>query len=175
MRRRLCHWLTLACLCAFPVIALGQAGMHQVKVGPYGDQVRIIDALATPAANGYKLQSLIVDIMPAKNKRDQPLAVHVDLTATVRDMQTGKKDQQALVLRWAANGDFEVKCDGKWTKQDATKFATVVDTVKAVISNVPLDQKAPTDVTLPAEVEQRVSNLLESLAASDLPCIRKVN
>ena len=112
MRRRLCHWLTLACLCTFPVIALGQAEMHQVKVGPYGDQVRIIDALATPAANGYKLQSLIVDITPAKNKRDQPLAVHVDLTATVRDMQTGKKDQQALVLRWAANGDFEVKCDG---------------------------------------------------------------
>jgi hypothetical protein len=173
MHRCARRWLTLACLLAFPLVALGQEDLHQVKVGPYGDQVRIIDAVATPAANGYKLQSLIVDLTPAKNKKDPPSVVHVDLTSTVRDMQTGKKDQQALILRWSASGEFEVKCEGKWTKQDAAKFVTVVETVKALISSLPLDKKAPTDVTLPAEVEQKVSALLESLPASELPCVRK--
>jgi hypothetical protein len=45
MRRHTFNWLTLVWLGAASVIALGKQELHQVKVGPYGDQVRIIDAM----------------------------------------------------------------------------------------------------------------------------------
>ena len=168
-------WLAFACLCFFPAIALGQERITTVKVGPYGDQVRIIVALIDPSPDGYKMQSMIIDLTPAKNKGDQPLSVQVDLTSTVRSLSTGKKQQYILLMRWKGPGEVELKCEGKWAKQDQTAPARVVETVKAVVENVPLNTKTPTDVTLPQEIGQRVSAALDSLGGKDLPCVRDIH
>jgi hypothetical protein len=168
-------WLALVGLCFLPVATSGQERIHQVKVGPYGDEIRIIDAVIEPAPEGYKMQSMIIDVKPAKSKKEPPQSVQVDLTSTVRSLKTGKKEQQILVLRWKATGELEFKCDGKWVKQDASTAATIIETVKAVIENVPLDAKTPTEVTLPQEIEQRVSAALDGLGSKDLPCVRDVH
>lgn len=167
--------LALALFCLCPAIALGQEKIRTVKVGPYGDQVRIVVTLIDPTADGYKMQSLIIDLTPAKNKGEQPSSVHVDLTSTVRTVGTGKKEQQILVLRWQGTGEAESKCDGKWTKPDGTETAQIVETVKAVIGKVPLATKTPIDASLPEELEQKVAAVLDSLRSKTLPCVRVTN
>lgn len=61
--------LALALFCLCPAIALGQEKIRTVKVGPYGDQVRIVVTLIDPTADGYKMQSLIIDLTTGEEQR----------------------------------------------------------------------------------------------------------
>ena len=161
--------------CLVTTLALGQERVRTVKVGPYGDQVRIVVALIEPAPDGYKMQSLIIDLTPAKTRNEPPSAVHVDLTSTVRTLSTAKKEQQILIMRWQGAAGVELRCDGKWVKQEGAETAQIVETVKAVIAKMPLETKALIDATLPEELEQRVGAALNSLSSKSLPCVRVSN
>jgi hypothetical protein len=163
----------LVCLCLVPVAASGQERIRKFMVGPKDDQVRVVIAFAEPSEEGYKLQSMIIDLTPVKDKKEQPAAVHVDLTSTVRSLATGAKKQKILILRWNKAGELELKCAGQWKKQEAVaSIEKIVTTTKAVIGAVPLDAKAPTEVTLPKDLEQKISSILDSLFTEDLPCLR---
>ena len=163
----------LLCFSLMPAGASSQEQTKQVMVGRHGDQVRVVVAFMNLTEEGYKLQSLIIDLSPARNSKEPPSSVQVDLTSTLRSLATGKKQQQILVLRWKKPGELELKCEGKWAKRDMTAALNeIVETTQAVIRSVPLDAKSPTEVTLPPEVEQKVTALLDSLKTADLPCLR---
>jgi hypothetical protein len=142
-------------------------------VGPNGDQVRVVVAFIDLSEDEYKMQSMIIDLTPVKNREEQPSSVQVDLTTTVRSLSTGEKKQKILLLRWNKTGEIELRCSGKWVKQDTGAVpGKIIEAIKAVIQNVPLDTKAPTDATLPQEVEQKVSSALNALNTEALPCIK---
>lgn len=163
------------CLCVLPAGVFCQEKIKQIRVGPYGDQVRIVVAFVEPSEETFKMQSLIIDVEPVKNKNQQPSSYLVDLTSTVRTLSTGAKNQKILVLRWNKAGEIETKCDGKWTKQNnAADFKQVIEVVKSVVQSVPLDAKSPTEATLPPEVEQKVTSILAALDTQNFPCLRNV-
>lgn len=166
----------LMCLCLMPVSGLCQGRIRKVMVGPKDDQVRIIVAFIEPTQESYRMQSMIIDLSPVKNRKEQPSFFQIDLTSTVRSLSTGEKKQKILLLHWKKTGEIELKCDGKWAKQDASSaIDNIVEVTKAVIQNIPVDMKTPTEVTLPQEVEQKVSSVLNSLDAENFPCLRNLN
>ena len=126
------------------------------------------------AEDSYKLQTMIIDINPVKNKKDEPNSYYVDLTTTVRSLTTGNKNQKILVIRWQKSEEVEVKCEGgKWVKESAgPELNKIVDTIHAVVQNSPLDAKKVTEFTLPQSVEQNVTAALDGLKTSSLLCIR---
>ena len=166
----------LLCLCLVSATALSQERIRKVMVGTNGDETRIVIAFMEPAQEMYRLQSMIIDMTPVKNRNEQPSSVHVDLTSTDRSLATGEKKQKILLLRWTKAGELELKCDGKWVKHDTgAAIDKIVETTKAVIQSVPVDAKAPTEVTLPQELEQKVSLILNSLYTENIPCLRDVH
>jgi hypothetical protein len=166
----------LICLCCLGGTALSQGRISQVKVGPRDNQTSIVVAFIEPTEASYKMQSMIVDFGQMKSRKEQPASFQVDLTSTVRALSTGAKQQKILVLRWKKPGDFELKCDGKWVKQEASPILTnIVDVTQALIDNVPIDAKKPTDATLPQDVEQKITALLNSLDTQKYPCLRSAN
>ena len=142
--------------------------------GPTNGQYRILVAFIAATDESYKMQSLIIDIDPVKNKKDQPTSYYADLTTTVRSLTTGDKDQKILVIRWEKAGDVEVKCDGgRWAKESTgPELDAIVDLIKEVVRNSPLDAEKPEEFTLPSAVEQRITATLNSLPKSSLKCIR---
>jgi hypothetical protein len=163
----------LLLLCLMPVGALSQERVRSVMVGPRGDQTRIVIALIEPNDKGYKMQSMIIDIAPIKNRNEMPTSAQVDLTSTDRFLSTGQKDQKILLLRWKKAGEIELKCEGKWEKQDKNAaIDKIMETIKAVIGAVPLDTKKTTEVTLPTEIEEQVTSLLNALHTEEFPCVR---
>jgi hypothetical protein len=166
----------LICFCFFVGTALSQERITQVKVGPYDNGTRIVVAFVESTETSYKMQSMIVDFGQVKSRKEQPASFQVDLTSTVRALSTGAKQQKILVLRWKKPGDFELKCDGKWVKQEASPMLTnIVDVTQTLIDNVPVDAKKPTDATLPQDVEQKIISLLNSLDTQKYPCLRSAN
>ena len=166
----------LASLCFLPITALSQERMVNSRVGPYGDQTRLVIALTDPTPAGYKLQSMIIDVSPAKNKQDEPSAVQLDLTSTLRSLSTGAKQQKILILRWQSAGGLETRCDGKWTKQKTgPALEKIIALTKAVIETVPLDAKAPTEFKLSLELEQQIYLMFDSLGTEKLPCLRDLH
>jgi hypothetical protein len=163
----------LLLLCLVPVGALSQERVRSVMVGPRGDEIRIAVALIEPNDKGYKMQSMIIDIARIKNKNEMPTSAQVDLTSTDRFLSTGEKSQKILLLRWKKAGEIELKCDGKWEKRDKNAaIDRIMEVVKAVIGAVPLDTKKVTEVTLPAEIEEQVTSLLDALHTEEFPCVR---
>ena len=163
----------LVCLCLLQVSASAQEPIRKFMVGPREDQVRVVLAFAEPSQEGYKLRSMIIDLKPAKDRKEQPSAVHVDLTSTVRSLETGAKKQKILILRWNKAGELELKCEGKWKKQESVaSIEKIVTVTRAVIEAVPLDAKAPTEVTLSGDLEQKVTAILDALFTEELPCLR---
>jgi hypothetical protein len=161
-------------LCFVPASAMCQERIREVRVGPNGDQVRIVVAFIEPSQEAYRMQSMIIDVKPVKNSKE-PSSFHVDVTSTDRSLSTGAKKQMIVLLRWKQTGEIELKCDGKWVKQDALlAINEIVEATKAVIRSVPLDTRTPTEVTLPDEVEQKVSSVLNSLETEDIPCLRRL-
>jgi hypothetical protein len=164
------------CLCLLPSAVLCQERIRQVMVGPKNDQFSIVVAFIEPSPESYTMQSMIINLEPVKNKKEQPSAFFVDLTSTVRNLSSGEKQQKILLLQWKKSGAIELKCDGKWVKQDAAGSAieNIGEVTKAVIQSVPLDAKSPTAAKLPPEVEQKVISILNSLQTENLPCLRSV-
>src|SRR5829696_1271360 len=131
----------LMCLCLLPASVLCQERIRQVMVGPSNDQTRIVVAFIEPSAETYTMQSMIINLDAVKNKKEQPSAFFVDLTSTVRNLSSGAKKQKILLLQWKKSGAIELKCDGKWVKQDKVEAAIekIVEATKSVIQSVPLN------------------------------------
>ena len=145
-------------------------------VGPVDDKIRVLVSFIEPAGDSYKMQSMIIDINKIKDKKEPPSSVNVDLTSTIRSLSNGEKKQKVLILRWQKNGEIELRCDGKWTKQSSeSSIDKIIEATNAVIRNVPLNAKEPTDATLPPEVEKKVSVLLNALHTENFPCLRTIN
>jgi hypothetical protein len=116
---------------------------------------------------------MIIDLAPAKNKKDPPSSIQVDLTSTVRSLTTGAKQQKIIVIRWKKAAEIEFKCDGKWTRKDASPVVDqMVEVTNSVILSVSFDVKKPTPLTLPPELAQRIFSVLDGLNTADIPCLR---
>lgn len=154
--------------------ALAQDRLVKSMVGPYGDQTRIVLAFMEPLEDGYRLQSMIVDVSPANAKNSDPSTVHLDLTSTVRNATTGAKKQTILILRWK-NGELESKCEGEWKKKDiSAAFKKIIELTTTVIQTAPQKFTTQMEITLPAELERKISALFDSLGTEDYPCLRKL-
>ena len=166
----------LLCLCLLPAGAFCQERITNVMVGPKDDQTRIVAAFVEPTEETFKMQSMIIDISPIKNNKDQPASVFVDLTSTIRNLSTGEKKQKILQLRWQKTGEVEVKCDGKWKKQTAGAATTkIIEAASALFQIMPLNTKNPTKLDLPENVEQKILSVLDSLTTETFPCLRNIN
>lgn len=162
------------CLALVSVNAMGQERIRKFMAGPNGDQIRVVIALTDVLEDGYKFQSMIIDMSRIKNASEQPSFVQVDLTATVRSLVTRAKQQKSFIIRWNKAGQIELKCDGKWTKHDTSPGIEKIRAVtKSVIENIPLDAKTPTDVTLSPQLEQEASSILDALKPADFPCLKE--
>ena len=150
-------WNLLLCLCIFSGRSTCQ-DRTTMMAGPTDGQFRIVVAFMAASGDSYKLQSMIIDTNLTKNKKDQPTSYYVDMTATVRSLTNGSKDQKILVIRWEKSGDVEVKCEGgRWAKETAgPELNTIIDTIKVVVQNSPLDAKKVTEFDLPQSVQQKV-------------------
>ncbi|MCM3872689.1 MAG: hypothetical protein ND895_18565 [Pyrinomonadaceae bacterium] len=166
----------LICLCLLPATTAAQEKIRKFIVGPHGEQIRIVYAVTDILPDGYKLQSMIIDLARVKNSNEEPSFVLVDLTSTVRSLATGEKQQKILVLRWKKTGELEFKCDGNWTKQEKGAVVDKIqETTKSVIQSVPLNSKTPTEVPVTTELEQKLSLVFDSLNTQALPCLRDVH
>jgi hypothetical protein len=145
-------------------------------VGPYGDQIRVVIALTDPIPEGYRLQSMIIDLTPVRKKTDEPASVEVDLTSTIRSVATGEKQQKILILRWKKNGELEAKCEGKWVRQEVgPAIEGIVSTTKAVIQTLPTDVKRPAEFALAPDLEKRISSIFDSLSTEKFQCLRDLH
>ena len=166
----------LLCLCLLPVTVFCQERITNVMVGTNGDQKRIVVAFVEPTDDSFKMQSMIVDLTPVKNKKDQPAGVFVDLTSTVRNLATGEKKQKILQLRWQKTGEVEFKCDGKWKKLTADAATNkIVEAVTALVQIAPLNTKEPAKLNLPADIEQKIISVLDSLTIETFSCLRNLS
>jgi hypothetical protein len=156
-----------------PASVFSQDQIKKVMVGPAGNSIRVVAAFIEPSQESIKTQSMIIDVNAVKNKTERPSFYQVDLTSTVRSLSTGDKNQKILILRWKKDGEIEFKCEGKWEKKSAgAAIDRIVETTKAVIQSVPLDKEAPSEVTLPEEVEKKISSIFNTLDTESLPCSR---
>lgn len=167
--------LTL-CLCFLTATVFSQDRIRKSMVGPHDDQTRVVIAFTDILEDGYRLQSMIIDVTPAKDRKEDPSAVQLDLTSTVRSLSTGAKKQKILILRWKKSGELEIRCDGKWTRHEiGPPLENVVATTKMIIQSLPSNTKTPTEFTISPEVERKISSIFESLNAQSVPCLRELN
>ena len=167
---------SILCLCLFSVSVFCQDRIRKTVVGPNDDKIRVVISIIDPSEDGYKLQSMIIDIDPIKDGKEQPKSVFVDLTSTVRSLSTGKKDQKILQIRWNKKEEIETRCDGKWKKgTSATSTDKIVEVTKDIIQNIPLNLKNPTEFTLTPEIEKKIDAVLNSLNSENFSCLRIVN
>jgi|GEM_PF-2588337 len=166
--------MLLVFMCIAPAAALGQERIVKTMAGPSDGGFRVLISFVAITADSYKMQSLIIDVNRVKDKKDQPTSFYVDLTSTLRSLATGEKKQRILVLRWDKSGEIEVKCEGgKWAKQKAgPEIDAIVETVKMAVQHLPLDAKKASEITLPPEVEQKATSILNALETSNAECIR---
>lgn len=166
----------LLCLFLLPASVFCQERITNVMVGPRDDQTRIVAAFVEPTEDALKTQSMIIDLAPIKTSKEQPAAVLVDLTSTVRSLATGEKKQKILQLRWQKNGEVEFKCEGKWKKQTADAATNkIVEAATALFQIIPLNTKKPTQIDLPKDVEQKILSVFDSLTTENFSCLRNVN
>jgi len=154
--------------------AIGQERAIKAVAGPNGDWVRVLVTFMSTGEDSYRLQSAIIDVNRAKNKAEESTAFYVDLTTTDTLIETGAKQQKILVLRWDATSEVEVICsDGQWIKQTkGSELSNIVETIKEVIKQTPLDSKSVVEFTLPKGVTSKLASILDSLSTSKLACIR---
>jgi hypothetical protein len=168
--------ILVLCVCFCSANASGQERLRKAMVGPYGDQVRVVVALTDVTQEGYRLQSMIIDVAPGKTKGEDASEVKLDLTSTVRNLSSGAKNQKILILRWKKNGELELKCDGTWSKHETNPaLEKVIALTRTVIGTVDLNAKTPTEFKLSTDLEEKVSVLFDSLGTEDYPCLRKLN
>ena len=165
----------ILCLCILPVSVLCQEQIVKNMAGPNGDQFRTLVSFVYVSDDSYKMQSVIIDTDRVKNKKETPSIFLVDLTTTVRSLATGQKKQKILVLRWERSGDVEVKCeDGKWAKQTpGSELDNILKMVTELLQKAPLDAKDPVEFSLPKDLEQKITSILNGLETSTLKCVRE--
>lgn len=164
------------CLCLMPLGVFCQDRVTKAMAGPDAEgNIKIVVAFVEPTDITFKMQSMIIEMSPIKNKNEQPASVFVDLTSTVRTLSSGEKKQKILQLRWDKTGAVEFRCDGKWKKQETANAPTgkIVETAKALFEIIPLDAKEPTDITLTPALEQKIIAVLEALNPQDFSCLRE--
>ena len=173
---RLIIFLLLSISCVAPFSVSAQDRIASAKAGPRGDQFRVIVAFITPNADEYRMQSLIIDVDPVK-KKESPTSYVADLTTTTRNLATGEKKQRILVLRWEKSGPIEVKCDGgKWSKLgNGLELEKIVELVKTVVQNAPVETKDLVDFSLPSKIEADVLSVLNGIETSGIKCVRSGN
>ena len=160
------------CLLATGVMA--QDRITTAQIGPYGDQTRVIIAFVDPLPEGYKMQSMIIDLTPLRMKKEEPAEVHLDLTSTIRAVVAGSKTQKTLILQWKKNGELEAKCNGDYKRQDTTPaLEKIIATTKAVIAALPSTPREAKDFDLSKELSQRILAMFDSLSAESVPCLRE--
>ena len=165
----------LLCLFLLPLTAICQERIVKIMGGPSDDgDFRIAVTFMSATDDSYKLQSLIVSVNRTKNKTELPTEYYVDLTTTVRQIDTGDKKQKIFVFRWGKSGEREVKCDGgSWSKLAAgPEIDKIVEVVKAVVQTSPRDAAGPVEFTLPKELEKKAVAILDGLETSTLQCVR---
>jgi hypothetical protein len=163
------------CLCLAPLGVVCQERITKVMVGPQDDQFKIVAAFIEPAETTYKMQSMIIEMSPIKDNKEQPKSVLIDLTSTVRTLSTGEKQQKILQLRWQKPGEIEFRCDGKWKKQTSNAATDkIVEAAKALFEVIPVKAKQPTEITLTPAVEQQILAIFDTLNAEDFPCLREL-
>lgn len=159
-----------------PFSLSAQERVSQVAVGPYDNQLRVVAAFIETSEETFKMDSMIIDFTKIKNNQELPESVFVDLTSTVRTLGNGEKKQKILQLRWKKSGSLEIKCEGKWVKKESEPAADkIIEAVKSVIQNVPLNTKPATQTTLPEAVEQKIISVFGALKPETLPCLRVNN
>ena len=72
-------------ICFFSCAILGQERIIKRMAGPANGQYRIAVAFITPTDESYKLQSLIIDIEPVKNKKDHLTGTRTKKAVMTRD------------------------------------------------------------------------------------------
>jgi len=166
----------LICVCLVPATTAAQKEIGKVVVGPYGDQFRIVYTVTHTLPDAYKWQWMMIDIPSVRNGNEEPTSVQVEFTLGVRSRSTKERKQKTLTLRWKKTGELELKCNGNWTKQDrGPVIDKILETTKTVIKSVPLNTKAPTEVSVTPEIEQKISLLLDSLNPEAVPCFTDVH
>lgn len=160
-------------MCLIPVGVFGQDMIRRVMVGPYDGDVRILVAYIQPTETQYKMQSLIIDVKPDKQKK-KAKSFYVDLTSTDRSLATGEKKQRIFQFSSDKNGKLKLRCDGKFkSKETNSAIDKIIEVVKTVIESVPLDSEKPTEVKISQDIEKKVLSALDSLETEDIPCLRK--
>jgi hypothetical protein len=165
--------ILFVCVCLFPINIFCQERIIQFMTGPKDNKIRIVAAFIEPSAETLKTQSMIIDLDPIKNNQEVSGSVFVDLTSTVRSLITGDKKQKILQLRWNKKGEIEMRCNDKWSKQDAIPATTkIIETTKSLIQIIPLS-KETTEFTPTPEIQQSILTVLESLKPETFSCLRQ--
>ena len=177
MREKTMRWMIklLICVCLVPAAAAAQKQIGRVVVGPSGDQFRIVYTVIHTLPDAYEWQTMMIDIPRGSSGNEEPTSVQAELTLGTRSRATKVRKQKTLTLRWKKTGELELKCDGNWTKQGRGLVKDkILETTKIVIQSVLLNTKAPNDVSVTPEVEQKISVLLNSLNTEAVPCFPEV-
>jgi hypothetical protein len=161
------------CLILLPIAAQSQGGVIKTIAGPNKGHFQIVVSLIPDTdQNTWKMQSFILDIDPIK-KGQQPNSYFLDLTTTTRNLNTDEKKQRILDLRWARSGDVETQCqDGSWVKSAGPEIDKILETVKTVVQTAPVEVTQPIEFQLPKDVMQKITDVLNGLEISKLPCVR---
>jgi len=162
----------MLCLILLPIAAEAQGGVIKTVAGPNKGQFQILVSLIPDTdENTWKMQSFILNIDPIK-KGQQPNAYLLDLTTTRRNLTTDEKKQKILDLRWGKSGDVVAQCqDGSWQKSTGPEIDRILETVKAVMQIAPVEVTQPIELQLPKDIAQKITDILNGLETSKLPCI----
>ena len=164
--------ILIFCILILPVAAAAQ-GVIKTVAGPMQDRFQIFVTLIPETdADTWKTQSFTLDIDPIK-KGQQPNSYLVDLTSNKRNLNTDEKKQKILDLHWAKTGDVQAQCqDGSWVKSSGPEIDKIVETVKALLQIAPVETQRPIEIVLPKDITQKITEILNGLETSKLPCVR---
>jgi len=156
-----------------PVAIRAQGGVVKAIAGPNKGQFQIVVSLLPETdVNTWKMQSFILTIDPIR-KGQQPGSYFLDLATTRRNLDTDEKKQKFLDLRWTKPGDVEGQCaDGSWQKSSGPEIDRILETANSVVQLSPVEVTQPIEVTLPKDVVLKITNILNGLETSKLPCVR---
>lgn len=169
------RWLAILVFCIFilPVAAEAQGGVVKTIAGPNKGRFQVlVSALPETDADTWKMQSFTIDIEPIR-KGQQPGVYFLDLTTTRRNLNTDEKKQKILDLRWAKADNVESQCqDGSWVKSAGPEVDKIVEIVKTVLQIAPVEAPQPVEIQLPKDVIQKITEILNGLETSKIPCVR---
>ena len=169
------RWLQsfIFCLILLPIAAEAQGDVVKTVAGPNRGQFQIaVSLIPNTDVNTWKMQSFILNFGQVK-KGQQPSSYFLDLTTTRRNLNTDEKKQKILDLRWSNAGDVAAQCqDGSWVKSSGPEIDKILETVTAIVQIAPVEIERPIEVQLPKDIMQKITDILNGLETSKLPCIQ---